>query len=589
MSRPQDNRLPYMPGIDALRAIAVLAVFFYHVSTGGWMRGGFLGVDVFFVISGYLITSLLLSEYRREGHLNVPRFWLRRARRLLPAVAVMIAVTLVAAAILTPGDVAGLRGDALASLFYVNNWHLILSDQSYFQEFARPSLFRHLWSLSVEEQFYLLWPLVFAAGMSVFGKRRLLIGVLAGALASTLLMIILFESPDPARDFYGTDTRAVGLLLGVALAMVWHPSRLRPITGRGARWILDGAGVLALVMILRTFLEVHDFDPGLYRGGFLLLAFWTALLVGVLAHPAARLGTLLGNPPLVWLGLRSYSFYLWHWPVLALTRPGIDVPMHGPLLAALQLGVTLGLADLSYRYVEQPFRQRRDSKSAPAWLGVGRPALAAGVAATVIVVGWSGIVSGGRPPLHTELASAKARSEQLAANGGGQAGESNGDRVVIPILRDPPRVLAVGDSVMAGAADTLRRTFGGDAVVDAKEARQPTDYPSVVDAYRDADQLPDDVIVQIGNNGPVWYDDLVALQASLAGVSHVYLVNVEVPRSWEGEVNSELAEFVGQWPEATVIDWHSAAAENSDLTYDQIHLTPEGEALYASLIAHSIG
>jgi hypothetical protein len=191
--------------------------------------------------------------------------------------------------------------------------------------------------------------------------------------------------------------------------------------------------------------------------------------------------------------------------------------------------------------------------------------------------------------LHTELASAKARSEQLAANGGGQAGESNGDRVVIPILRDPPRVLAVGDSVMAGAADTLRRTFGGDAVVDAKEARQPTDYPSVVDAYRDADQLPDDVIVQIGNNGPVWYDDLVALQASLAGVSHVYLVNVEVPRSWEGEVNSELAEFVGQWPEATVIDWHSAAAENSDLTYDQIHLTPEGEALYASLIAHSIG
>jgi peptidoglycan/LPS O-acetylase OafA/YrhL len=580
MSRPQDHRLPYMPGIDALRAIAVLAVFFYHVSTSGWMPGGFLGVDVFFVISGYLITSLLLSEYRRAGHLDVLRFWLRRARRLLPAVAVMIAVTLVAAAILTPGDIPALRGDALASLFYVNNWHLVLSDQSYFQEFARPSLFRHLWSLSVEEQFYLLWPLVFAAGMTLFGKRRLLIGVLAGAVASTVLMIILFDpSGDAARVFYGSDTRAVGLLLGVALAMVWHPSRLRPITGRGARWILDGVGVLALAMILRTFLEVHDFDPGLYRGGFLLLAFWTALLVGVLAHPAARLGRVLGNPPLVWLGLRSYSFYLWHWPVLALTRPGIDVPMHGPLLVALQLAITLALADLSYRYVEQPFRQRRDSKSAPSWLGVGRPALAAGVAATVIIVGWSGLVSGGKGPgLHAELANAKAQSGQAGLNAGG----------VVRPPRDPPEILAIGDSVMAGAAGTLRREFGGDAIVDAKEGRQPTDYAAVIDHYRNAGLLPDHVVVQIGNNGPVWSDDMVALRDALTGVDHIYLVNVEVPRSWEGEVNAELAEFVGGWPEATVLDWHSAAADNSDLTYDQIHLTPDGEALYASLITQAI-
>jgi peptidoglycan/LPS O-acetylase OafA/YrhL len=555
----------------------VLAVFFYHANTGGWMPGGFLGVDVFFVISGYLITALLLSEYRRAGHLNVLRFWMRRARRLLPAVAVMIAVTLVLAAIVIPGDVPSLRGDALASLFYVNNWHLIVSDQSYFQEFARPSLFRHLWSLSVEEQFYLLWPLMFAAGMKLFGRQRLLLGVLAGAGLSTLLMIVLFNPGSPDRVFYGTDTRAVGLLLGVALAMVWHPSRLRPITGRGARWILDGVGVLALAMILRTFFEVHDFDPSLYHGGFLLLAFWTALLVGVLAHPAARLGTVLGTPPLVWLGLRSYSFYLWHWPVLMLTRPDIDVPMHGPPLVILQLAATLALADLSYRYVEQPFRQRRGTKAAPAWLGVGRPALAAGVAATVLVVGWSGLVSGGKAPgLHTEVASANPQGQ---ANGGGSGGAG---RIA---LRDPPKVLSMGDSVMAGAADTLRREFGGDAVVDAKEGRQPWDYPAVVQRYRDAGALPNDVIVQIGNNGPVWYDDLVNLRDALAGVDHVYLVNVEVPRSWEGEVNSELSQFVADdWPQATVIDWHSAAADNTNLTYDQIHLTPSGERLYASLI-----
>jgi peptidoglycan/LPS O-acetylase OafA/YrhL len=582
MSRPQDSRLPYMPGIDALRAIAVLAVFFYHVSTSGWMPGGFLGVDVFFVISGYLITSLLLSEYRREGHLDVLRFWLRRARRLLPAVAVMVAATLVVAAILTPGDIPSLRGDGLASLFYVNNWHLILTDQSYFQEFARPSLFRHLWSLSVEEQFYLLWPLVFAGGMTLLGQRRLLLGVLGGALASTLLMIILFDpSGDAARVFYGSDTRAVGLLLGVALAMVWHPSRLRTGIRPGARWILDGVGVLALAMIIRTFLEVHDFEPSLYRGGFLLLAFWSALLIGVLAHPAARLGSLLGNPPLVWLGLRSYSFYLWHWPVLALTRPDVDVPMDGPLLVALQLGLTLALADLSYRYVEQPFRQRPGSKSAPSWLAAGRPALAAGVAATVLLVGWSGIVSGDRSPgLRAEVANAREGTGQFAAGGNADAGIQGVDP-----LQDPPRVLAIGDSVMVGAADTLRREFRRDAIVDAEEARQPGDYPAVIEGYRDAGQLPDHVIVQTGNNGPVWYDDLASLRDALAGVDHVYLVNVEVPRSWETEVNSQLSEFVGEWPEATVIDWHSAAAENDDLTYDRIHLTPEGEAIYAQLIA----
>jgi peptidoglycan/LPS O-acetylase OafA/YrhL len=576
MSRPQDNRLPYMPGIDALRAIAVLAVFFYHVNPGGWMPGGFLGVDVFFVISGYLITALLLSEYRRSGHLNVVRFWLRRARRLLPAVAVMIAVTLVIAAIFIPGDVPSLRGDALASLFYVNNWHLVITDQSYFEQFARPSLFIHLWSLSVEEQFYLLWPLAFAAGMTLLGRKRLLLGVLAGALLSTLLMIILFSPASPDRVFYGTDTRAVGLLLGVALAMVWHPSRLRPITGRGARWILDGVGLLALAMVVRTFLTAHDFDPGVYRGGFLLLTFWTALLVGVLAHPAARLGRILGTAPFVWLGLRSYSFYLWHWPILALTRPGIDVPLHGPFLVILQLAATLALSDLSYRYVEEPFRQRRDSKKAPAWLGLGRPALAAGVAATVLVVGWSGLVSGGRAPgLHAEVASA---SSQATGSPTGRAAQ-----------RDPPRVLAIGDSVMAGAAGTLRREFGGDAIVDAQEGRQPWDYATVVQHYRETGQLPNDVIVQIGNNGPVWSDELVDLRDALAGVDHVYLVNVEVPRSWEGEVNAELSAFAAsEWPEATVIDWHSEAADNSNLTYDQIHLTPSGERLYASLIAGAV-
>src|SRR3954451_21275314 len=473
MPRPRDSRLPYMPGIDALRAIAVLAVFFYHVGAG-WMPGGFLGVDVFFVISGYLITALLLSEFRKRDHVSVVAFWLRRARRLLPAVAVMIAVTLILAALLIPSDVARLRGDGLASLFYVNNWHLIFTHQSYFQSFGRPSLFRHLWSLSVEEQFCLLWPLLFAAGMTLFGRKRLLMGVIAGALLSTLLMIVLFDPFNTNRVFYGTDTRAVGLLVGVALALVWHPNDLRE-GGRRAGWLLDAIGVVALVLILRDFFIVHDFEPSLYKGGFLLLALFTGALVASLAHPAARLGRVLGNAPLVWLGLRSYSFYLWHWPVLMLTRPHLDVPLSGPFLVILQLGATLLLADLSYRYVEQPFRHRRDSAFAPAWLSIGRPALAAGVLATVFLVGYSGLVSGGSGGVQPATANAPKVVTTGEQQGEGQNlhGEASASTINVkqqaPAPARPqhervtshgagansPPVLAIGDSVMLGAATDL--------------------------------------------------------------------------------------------------------------------------------------
>ncbi len=593
MTPPRENRLPYMPGIDALRAIAVLSVFFYHVGAE-WMPGGFLGVDAFFVISGYLITALLLSEFRRAGHVNVVAFWLRRARRLLPAVAVMIAVTLIFAAVLTPGDLDRLRGDALASLLYVNNWHLVFTHQSYFQEFGRPSLLRNLWSLSVEEQFYLLWPLLFAAGMTLFGRKRLLLGVLAGVLLSALLMFVLFDSGGSTnRVFYGTDTRAVGLMIGVALALVWHPSDLREGAGRRAGWWLDAIGVLALVMIVRAFLTIHDFEPSLYRGGFLQLAFWTGLLVATLAHPSARLGRVLGNPALVWLGLRSYSFYLWHWPLLMLTRPHLDVPLSGPLLVVLQLAATLILADLSYRYVEQPFRHRRDSASAPRWLGLGRPALAAAVLTTVFLVGWSSLVSSGGG----EVERADANPARVVTPGPQVAGAVRlgmlgvVDRIRgVPIRRrapstPKPAILAIGDSVMRGAAPALARRLGN-VVVDTHEGRQAAEYPPIVDQYRRDRQLPESVVIQVGNNGPVYTKEIDELRAALAGVQHVYLVNVAIPRSWQSEVNGELESAVEDWQQAKLVDWRSKFRD--DGTYDGIHLNRSGEAAYTELIANAV-
>jgi peptidoglycan/LPS O-acetylase OafA/YrhL len=566
---PSDKRLPYMPGIDALRGVAVLAVFLYHANVG-WIPGGFLGVDVFFVISGYLITSLLLSEYRSRGHVDVVAFWLRRARRLLPAVGVMIAVTLIAAALLIPEDVDGLRGDAVASLLYVQNWHLIFTDQSYFEQFARPSLFRHLWTLSVEEQFYLLWPVAFAVGLTLFGRRRLIAGVIAGALLSTLLMGLLYHvGSDPVRAFYGTDTRAAPLLVGVVLAFVWNPTTLRTPRGRWAPLILDLAGVVALWLVILDFTRLHDFDTGLYRGGFLLLAIWTALLVAVLAHPAARIGRVLSVPPLLWLGLRSYSFYLWHWPVVILTRPDQDVPLHGPLLTILQFAAVAGLAELSYRYVEQPFRLRTGLPSTPDWLRLGRPALAAGIVAVVLLIGWSGLVaSGGGSRFEAEVAHAKT-----PARPGGE---------------EDARVLAIGDSVMVGAAPELERRLGSALVLNAAISRQADDVVALIEGYRAAGRLPDTVVLQLGNNGPLLSEQMGDLRDALRGVDHIFLVNVQAPVSWEDESNGALSDAADSWPNTNLLDWNKLANSDRDLTFDGIHLTPAGVRAYVGLIVDGL-
>jgi peptidoglycan/LPS O-acetylase OafA/YrhL len=579
------KRLPYMPGLDGLRAIAVLAVFVYHFHNGGgWLPGGFLGVDVFFVISGYLITSLLLSEFRKEGRVDLVAFWLRRARRLLPAVGVLIAVVMVAGAFFDLGQISTLRGQALASMAYVTNWDLIFSHQSYFEQFARPSLFRHLWSLAVEEQFYLLWPLVFAACMTRFGHHRLVVGVIAGAVASSLLMAILFDPENPNRVFYGTDTRATPLLMGVALAFFWHPEMLKAKTGKLAPVALDIVGAVGLAMVVITFMTVHDYDIGLYHGGFLLLSLWTALLIAALAHPAASIGRMVGNPGMRWLGLRSYSFYLWHWPVLELTRPGIDVPLHGPVLFALQLGATLALADLSYRYVEQPFR-RSTSWQRPDWLRIGRVGIAVGVTAVVIVVGWSGIVPRGHPG---QLRVASARiTPRVASIGPGPKVPSpqpiKGKRASAALL-----VLALGDSVMVDAKSCLARGLGPGLTLDARVGRQAGEIVDLLHDYAARGGLPDHVVLQLGNNGPVYGDDLVGLHQALRGVPHVYLVNVDVPRSWQGEVNSALSEAARNWGQAQLVDWHEIAASHGDITTDGVHLTSKGTDLYCRLIASSV-
>ncbi len=337
----------------------MVAVLLYHAEVS-WIPGGFLGVDVFFVISGYLITMLLLEEHRETGAIGVRRFYVRRARRLLPALFVLLLAVAVVVAVLYREDMAQLRAQELAAVTYSTNWYLIVSGGSYFQELGRPLALRHLWSLAVEEQFYLLWPLVMVVLLRRYRGRlgHLAMAIGAVAAASAIWMAVLYRpGVDPSRLYYGTDTRLFTLLVGALLALFWRPAALAHGGVRRHGPLFDVVGLAALAAIALFFLRAHETSGALYRGGFLALAVVAALAVAAATHPSTSMSKALGVGALTWIGVRSYALYLWHWPIFVLTRPGVDVPLRGWPLLALRLGATVVLADLSFRLVETPVRR----------------------------------------------------------------------------------------------------------------------------------------------------------------------------------------------------------------------------------------
>ena len=358
MPRPVGHETTYLPGLDGVRAIAVAAVVVYHLGAP-FMPGGLLGVGVFFTLSGFLITTILLTTWDRRGNLDLKTFWLRRARRLLPAVILVLLVVVIATAIVDPGALLKRGQEAVAALFYVANWTTIAAGVSYFDRFAGPGPLDHLWSLSVEEQFYLLWPLLLFALLTYFrGKLgRIAVVTLALAIGSFALMWFLAAPGfDQTRVYEGTDTRAGGLLIGAVMAMIWRPGQLAKRIPASGRLIVNGIGVASLGVIVAMFVLTDQYSMSLYHGGILLLSIATALLVAVAVHPAASVGRWLGVLPMRWIGERSYGIYLWHLPVIAFTPAEFlaDQPI---VRAVLQTALTLGIASLSWRFVEDPIRR----------------------------------------------------------------------------------------------------------------------------------------------------------------------------------------------------------------------------------------
>jgi peptidoglycan/LPS O-acetylase OafA/YrhL len=565
--------LPYLPALDGLRAFAVAVVLLYHAGVARF-PGGFLGVDVFFALSGYLITSLLLAEHGATGRLDLRRFWIRRARRLLPAAVLVIVVCVVIAAVFLPGDLAQTRADALASLAYVNNWHQVLADQSYFAHFGRPPLLGHLWSLAVEEQFYLFWPIMLGLGLLTLGRRKVVIGTLALALASVLLMAVLYgPGDDPSRVYYGTDTRAAALLGGALLAFWWVPGRLP----RVPRALLNAVAVLAFGGVLAAVLGWHDFDPWLYPWGLTVVEIATVALIAAIAHPDCLVGRGFGADALRWVGKRSYGIYLWHWPVMALTRPGTDVALPRGILIPLQMAVVVGIAALSYRYVEIPIRTGTAQRWVREWMERRLPrqrlaVVLGALAAVLLVVGWAA-----RPMSEPASAALSQRASAAAVTTPVRAAAAADHRSRVP--------LCVGASVMLAARPAIEHRPCGR--VDAAVARSTDDLIGRLETYRGAGALPARVIVQVGENGPLWSADVERLRRALEGVDVVVLVNVRVPRSWESQVNDQLAAAAATWPQAVIADWHRASAR-ADLLYDGAHPDPAGQRAYARVISRAL-
>lgn len=605
--------LPYLPALDGLRALAVLAVLLYH---GGqsWLPGGFLGVEMFFVISGYLITSLLLAEWDQNGRIDFKGFWLRRARRLFPALIALLVVVVGYSVVFLPGEVAGLRGDVLSTAGYVNNWYQIFSHKSYFENVGRPSLLRHMWSLAVEEQFYLVWPLAFSLLMARLRPRLILFVILTAALASIVLMAALYQpNTDPSRVYYGTDTRASGLLLGVVLAYLWRPGQA--ISGAGSG-MLDTVGLMAFATLAACFAVINEFMPFLYRGGFSLTALATAELLAVAVHPHARfVPRVLSWGLLRWVGLRSYGIYLWHFPVFMVTRPQLDVPMDGVALLALRFVLTFGIADLSYRWVETPVRQGalgrawkawREAKGhEKRWLGLRWAAAALPIAALCLTLGV--LLLNAQPPAPPEyLVSVKTTGESailktysappplLAPPTTNPVAVHVSSPALTNVVLMPGRtdnqVTAIGDSVMEGVVAELKQAFGTNMIVDADQGRLPWNTPAIVRTLHAAGKIHATVILHIGNNGFLSTEVFNQIMIELKDARKVIVVNLKVPRQWETFNNRMLASTVKTYPNAVLVDWHEASSARPKLFWkDGIHVRPEGARVYADLIAQAVG
>jgi len=602
-----------LPGLDGLRGIAVLAVIIYHADVS-LLVGGFLGVDVFFVLSGFLITSLLIEELTQTNTVDRARFYMRRIRRLMPALFLVLFFSVLVSGLFVFDAAYHVRRDLPWAITFVLNWSYLFFEQSYFVNISRPPLLQHLWSLSVEEQFYVIWPILLVALYKVkIGNLspRVKIFVVSAtlAIASTAWMIYLsvtngYPIPnDPSRVYFGTDTHAMGLLVGCAAAAMWRNEKLNSRLTPDRTTALNALGVFSLAGLAYFFGLVSELNQFLYRGGFLVLSLLTASLVLVAAHPGLKFGAFLGNPVLKWFGDRSYGIYLWHWPIFVLMRSGIDIQWAEPIAFAVKVTIVLVVADLSYRFVEMPIRNGAIGTRLAIWraAGVPRPQPRTLLASTLTIAvlsaslvgmyrvptpdagnltGIGGITAIDDDPITPVVPAASPNTDPLISAQQAEKVRKDIQNKLAPVI--------FGDSVVLSARDSLRSIIGK-VSIDAAVSRQPRVIADRIRARRDEQRLGPNVVIHMGTNGIVQESDLKPILEQLRDRNRVVVVNVQVPRVWMKPTNKMISTLVKQYPNARLADWNAVSkGKKKYFAPDGVHLTKTGGDVFANLVKDTL-
>jgi peptidoglycan/LPS O-acetylase OafA/YrhL len=617
------------PGLDGVRALAVLAVIGFHEGAPE-LSGGFLGVDIFFVLSGFLITDLLVARYQRDGRLDLKGFWARRARRLLPALAVMLLVVTAAATVIEPGQRGSLRLALLAAATYTSNWFQILHRVSYFAAsgpLGAPPPLDHLWSLAIEEQFYLVWPVIVGLVVVRLTARRARVALaLLGAAVSALVLALQYTpGADPSPVYFGTDTHASALLIGAALALALPLRTLTAVPAAQTRR-LDMAGVGGLVILAWAAGHFSGSDPAVYPAGLILAALGAAALVAAAAGNGVIAG-ITGWPPLRWLGARSYGIYLWHWPVIALGTALAGRDASSPGLWLVETSVTIALASASWRFIETPAMRdglratlRRwgrlvaeaSRRQASGVHGRAVPVTIAATAAITLMVAGYGVVRPPPPAAPSGLLRQVANGERVTAASQATQPDKTSPAKVAQTSTAPAstgrastgpasaacrsgqsrvagsQVTAVGDSVMLASAAALESALPG-VYIDAKIDRQMATGLATVRSLATAGRLRPIVVVGLGTNGDVTASQIRQLQRAVGADRELILVTTFGPQAWEHAVNAVLAVAARHGKHTELADWHQAIAGRPTLLWpDGVHPRPAGARLYARVVLAAI-
>ena len=581
MSTPRGIR--YIPAIDGLRAVAVIAVMLYHLGFT-WIPGGFLGVDLFFVISGYVITRLLLDSIQRSGGLDLRAFYKARIRRLFPPLVFMIFVTIIYISIWAPETMRRFVSDSPFALLGGMNWWLVFRHTDYFDTISRPPLLQHTWSLGVEAQFYLIWPLILLLVLRQFGKAKIPGAALfIAAISGIALLLVSFEvdaanASQVSHVYFGTDTHSIGLFLGAALAVSWVPQNLQEQVNKRAQDFIDGIGVIGFVGLLGVFLLVNENDPTLYKLAFPLAGLFGCAILTSIVHPASRFAPILSSKIAVWIGERSYAIYLWHWVVFQLTRPAVDLEGSTWALYTLRILVVFALADISLRLVELPVR----SGLVEYWFkgmkyrtkNVQRRQKSTVVASIILLIlGTSYISANAISQSDKEMAIIKQQLEQPIQPSEPTATQAGG-------------LWVTGDSVILGIHYELDAR-SNIAIINARVGRQA---PELIEVMRaDKANAPDStVIFNLGNNNKLTSDQVSAVFEEVKNQPRIIVVNTAVPRGWRDENNALIAQYAALYG-ATVVDWAAISAGHPEyFAPDGVHLVPAGVRAYVDAITATL-